>query len=88
MECARHGARGLILHYFGDDATTNEVRTLKTEIESAYVNCKAVCVPGDIAVRETSLKVCFPKCITTEALAVVLIWYHRLLRRASKRSAE
>ena len=60
VECARHGATGLILHYFGDDATTREVESLKSEIESLHTHCKVVYVPGDIAERETSLKVRIP----------------------------
>ena len=59
VECARHGATGLILHYFGDDATTKEVESLKSEIESLHTHCKVVYVPGDIAQRATSLKVRF-----------------------------
>lgn len=57
VECAKHGATGLILHYYGDEATTKEVQTLKEEIESLHTHSKVVAVPGDIAQRETSQKV-------------------------------
>ena len=57
VETAKHGATGLVLHYFGDEATTKEVEILKQEVESTYTHAKAVVVPGDIALRETSLKV-------------------------------
>ena len=53
VETAKHGATGLVLHYFGDEATTKEVEILKQEIESTYTHAKAVVVPGDIALRET-----------------------------------
>ena len=58
VECAKHGATGLILHYLGDEATAKEVQELKREIDDTHSHCKVVYVPGDIAVRETSLKVC------------------------------
>ncbi|KAI0756928.1 NAD-P-binding protein [Daedaleopsis nitida] len=57
VECAKHGATGLILHYYGDEATTKEVQTLKEEIESLHTHSKVVAVPGDIAQRETSKKI-------------------------------
>ena len=57
LACARHGATGLVLHYFGDEATTREVESLKREIEDLHAHSKVVYVPGDIALRETSLKV-------------------------------
>lgn len=57
LECAKHGATGLVLHYLGDEVTKKEVQSLKEQIESTYPNAKAVAVPGDIAQRETSLKV-------------------------------
>lgn len=57
VEAARHGATGLILHYFGDEVTEKEVITLKEEVESTFSNAKAVTVPGDIADPTTSTKV-------------------------------
>ncbi|RDX55792.1 NAD-P-binding protein [Lentinus brumalis] len=57
IECAKHGATGLILHYFGDEATTKEIQSLKEEIESLHTHSKVVAVPGDIAQRETSHKI-------------------------------
>ena len=57
VECAKHGATGLILHYYGDEATTKEIQTLKDEIESLHTHSRVVAVPGDIAHRETSQKV-------------------------------
>lgn len=57
LEFAKHGAASLILHYYGDEATTDEIRTLKEELQVASSGCSAISVPGDIADRETSLKV-------------------------------
>ena len=39
------------------EVTEKEVQALKEQIESAHPNTKVVPVPGDIAQRETSLKV-------------------------------
>lgn len=58
LEFVKHGAVGLVLHYYGDDITTDEVITLQNEIEtSSQSKCKSVAVAGDIALRETSLKI-------------------------------
>ncbi len=57
VECAKHGATGLILHYFGDDATTSEIQSLKEEIEVSYTHSRVLAVPGDIADSVTSQKV-------------------------------
>ncbi|KAI5121259.1 hypothetical protein M0805_002304 [Coniferiporia weirii] len=57
LEFAKHGASGLVLHYFGDDATTQEIVTLREELGRSYTHCKAVAVPGDIANYETSLQI-------------------------------
>ena len=57
VETAKYGATGLVLHYFGDEATTKEIQNLKEDIESTYTHAKVVVVPGDIAHRQTSLKV-------------------------------
>lgn len=58
IECAKHGAAGLTLHYLGDGATEQEVQALKQEIEGAYPTAKVVTVPGDIGDSATSTKVC------------------------------
>ncbi|KAJ3551602.1 hypothetical protein NM688_g4610 [Phlebia brevispora] len=56
IECAKHGATGLVLHYFGDDVTEGEIRSLKAEIEGAYTYAKVATVPGDIADPATAVK--------------------------------
>jgi L-rhamnose 1-dehydrogenase len=56
VESAKHGAIGLILHYFGDEETAAELQSLKEEI-STHNHCQVVGVPGDIADSETSQKV-------------------------------
>lgn len=58
VECAKHGAVGLILHYLGDAATEAEVLDLKAEIENQHRPAKAIVVPGDIANPDTATKVC------------------------------
>ncbi|EJD04102.1 NAD-binding protein [Fomitiporia mediterranea MF3/22] len=57
LEFAKHGATGFVLHYYGDEATRKEVLTLEEEIKSISDACRSVAVPGDIANRETSLKI-------------------------------
>jgi L-rhamnose 1-dehydrogenase len=57
VECAKHGAAGLVLHYLGDQVTEQEVLSLKEEIEAKYPPSKAVVVPGDIGDPATSAKV-------------------------------
>ena len=57
LECARHGAVGLILHYFGDSTTEDEIRSLEHELSILNPNCAIVAVPGDIADRKTSQQV-------------------------------
>ena len=57
IECAKHGATGLILHFLGDAVTEQEVLSLKQEIETKYAPAKAAIVPGDIADPATSSKV-------------------------------
>ncbi|KAH8100681.1 hypothetical protein BXZ70DRAFT_938315 [Cristinia sonorae] len=56
VESARHGATGLILHYYGDEVTEKEVLSLKAEVE-AFPGAKAVVVPGDIADASTAAKI-------------------------------
>ncbi|KDR84950.1 hypothetical protein GALMADRAFT_233430 [Galerina marginata CBS 339.88] len=55
LEFVKHGASGLILHYFGDHETTEEIQTLKSQVEEKGV--RTVIVPGDIAKLETSRKI-------------------------------
>ncbi|KAJ7786273.1 hypothetical protein B0H16DRAFT_1657652 [Mycena metata] len=60
LEFAKHGASGLVLHYYGDEETEREIRTLKEEIENPATypqNPKVVIVPGDIADPGTSSKI-------------------------------
>lgn len=76
VECAKHGAKGLVLHYFGDAATQAEVDALATELSTSY-GTKVITVPGDIGLHETSLKVkyCYysesVRCTLTEFLKIV-----------------
>lgn len=55
VESARQGATGLVLHYYGDQETTDEIRTLQHEV--SLLGCQSIIVPGDIAVQETSREV-------------------------------
>ncbi|KZT30539.1 NAD(P)-binding protein [Neolentinus lepideus HHB14362 ss-1] len=57
LECVKHGATGLILHFYGDSETQNEIESLKQEIVAINANTTIVAVPGDIADPETSNKV-------------------------------
>lgn len=57
LEFAKHGATGLALHYFGDEATTAEIESLEREIAASYPQAKVVAVPGDIANSATSTAV-------------------------------
>jgi L-rhamnose 1-dehydrogenase len=58
IESAKHGATGLILHYFGDQETEAELQSLKVEIHATtHNNCRVVGVPGDIADSGTSQQV-------------------------------
>lgn len=56
-ESAKHGATGLVLHYFGDLETEREVQELQRIVESEYSHSRVVVVPGDIADPATSGKV-------------------------------
>lgn len=57
IECAKHGATGLILHYFGDTETTAEILSLSQEISTKYPGAKVRVVPGDIGDSVTSKNV-------------------------------
>lgn len=57
LRFAEYGASGLVLHYFGDDATTAEANELKAGIEKDYSSVKAILVPGDIGDPQTSQQV-------------------------------
>ncbi|KAL0071863.1 hypothetical protein AAF712_000785 [Marasmius tenuissimus] len=56
-EFAKYGASGLVLHYYGDSETTEEIESLKAEIESQDGGCKVTAVPGDIADSATATKI-------------------------------
>lgn len=56
-ECARHGAAGLVLHYYGDEETTEEALKLQDDIQTEYPNCIVSLVAGDIALPDTSRRV-------------------------------
>lgn len=51
IACAAHGAKGVIVHYLGDAATTLEAESLQTEL--ARLGAKAMLVPGDISSSNT-----------------------------------
>ncbi|KAF5356088.1 hypothetical protein D9756_003734 [Leucocoprinus leucothites] len=55
VEFAKHGACGLILHYYGDAETEAEIRSLQSQLESNTL--KVVTVPGDIGDPATSAKI-------------------------------
>ncbi|KAI0068233.1 NAD-P-binding protein [Artomyces pyxidatus] len=57
LECAKHGAAGLILHYLGDEETEAEVNALSQEIVSLYPYTRVHAVPGDIGDHATSQKI-------------------------------
>lgn len=58
VESAKHGATGLVLHYFGDQETEAEFQSLKAGIyATTQNNCRVIGVPGDIADSETSQQV-------------------------------
>ena len=57
IECAKHGATGLILHFLGDAVTEKEALSLQREIETCHEPAKAVIVPGDIGDPATSSRV-------------------------------
>lgn len=57
VECAKHGAAGLALHYLGDPVTEQEAHSLKQEIENTYPKTRVIVVSGDIAESSTSTKV-------------------------------
>jgi len=47
LACAAHGAKGIIVHYFGDKETTAEAQTLAGEL--MQLGAQPVIVPGDIS---------------------------------------
>lgn len=47
LACAAHGAKAIIVHYFGDDETTAEAHSL--QIELSKLGADPVLVAGDIA---------------------------------------
>ncbi|EGO00489.1 hypothetical protein SERLA73DRAFT_181109 [Serpula lacrymans var. lacrymans S7.3] len=57
LESVKHGATGLILHYYGDPETQAEIESLQKEIEINQKPCRIVAVPGDIADPGTATKI-------------------------------
>ncbi|PPR05712.1 hypothetical protein CVT26_008953 [Gymnopilus dilepis] len=55
VEFAKQGASGLILHYLGDEITTEEIKVLKKDLEEKGV--RTVIIPGDIALLNTSKEI-------------------------------
>lgn len=55
LESVKQGAVGIILHYYGDRETTNEIQDLQHEI--SQLGCRSVIIPGDIAHQETAKQV-------------------------------
>ena len=47
LACAAHGARGILVHYLGDAATTSEAQSLQDEL--AALGATSHLVPGDIS---------------------------------------
>lgn len=56
LECAKQGARGIVLHYLGDEETEAEVNVLASEISATY-ETQVLTVPGDIGLHNTSIKI-------------------------------
>lgn len=57
QQSAVHGATALILHYFGDEATSAEAGSLKQEIEQTHSHTKVITVPGDIGDSNTAANI-------------------------------
>jgi hypothetical protein len=57
LEFTKYGASGLVLHYLGDKATEEEIKTLEQEIKGISSSCRVVAVPGDIGEQQTAQKV-------------------------------
>lgn len=55
LEFVNHGAKALILHYFGDSETEEEIQSLKREVVGSGVEVQVI--PGDIADPATATKV-------------------------------
>lgn len=56
LESAKQGARGIVLHFLGDTPTTDEVKTLQSEIAQTS-GALTIAVAGDIGQQETSNRV-------------------------------
>ncbi|KAI0275101.1 NAD-P-binding protein [Gloeopeniophorella convolvens] len=56
IECAKNGAKGVILHYIGD-SEAKEISSLVDELGSHYPGTSWCTVPGDIADPRTSQKI-------------------------------
>jgi L-rhamnose 1-dehydrogenase len=57
LKFAEHGCSALVLHYLGDSATDEEIKSLQAEIQGKYPTVNTIAVPGDIADPATSTKV-------------------------------
>jgi len=56
LESAKQGAKGLILHYLGDAATTTEIESLRAEVALIH-GAETIAVGGDIGEQETSTRI-------------------------------
>jgi len=57
IECAKHGATGLVIHFLGDKETEAEISTLKEVIETRFTNARTAVISGDIADPATATKI-------------------------------
>lgn len=55
LDFAKYGASALILHYFGDEETEAEIRSLQEEVKSK--GAQVVTIAGDIGDPATSSRV-------------------------------
>lgn len=67
LEAARQGARGIGLHYLGDNKTYTDVSTLQSEISNLQYpegreKTKTIILSGDISIPETSER-CVKACV-------------------------
>jgi L-rhamnose 1-dehydrogenase len=63
LKFAEHGVAGLVLHYFGDEATTTEVAVLVATLQASHAGVAVIIIPGDIGDPETSTKVGPSQCL-------------------------
>ncbi|EPQ28943.1 uncharacterized protein PFL1_03743 [Pseudozyma flocculosa PF-1] len=55
LACAAHGAKGMVIHYLGDAATTSEAQSLQVELEK--LGCQSRLVAGDISQPEVGQEI-------------------------------